>query len=53
VETGLDDLSQRSSGGNRLHRPAGDFDGRFLLNTLLNEAPAPITLLQNGQPPSK
>jgi hypothetical protein len=28
-------------------------DGRFLLNTLLNEAPAPITLLQNWQPPSK
>jgi hypothetical protein len=28
-------------------------DGRFLVNTLLNEAPAPITLLQNWQPPSK
>jgi hypothetical protein len=28
-------------------------DGRFLVNTLLNEAPAPITLLQNWQPPPK
>jgi hypothetical protein len=28
-------------------------DGRFLINTLLNDAPAPITLLQNWNPPSK
>jgi hypothetical protein len=28
-------------------------DGRFLINTLLNEATAPITLLQNWNPPSK
>ena len=28
-------------------------DGRFLINTLTNEAAAPITLLQNWKPPSK
>jgi hypothetical protein len=28
-------------------------DGRFLINTLLNDAPAPITLLQNWNPPAK
>ena len=28
-------------------------DGRFLINTLPNESPAPITLLQNWNPPSK
>ena len=28
-------------------------DGRFLINTLLNEAAAPITLLQHGNPPAK
>lgn len=27
-------------------------DGRFLINTLLNEAAAPITLLQNWNPPA-
>ena len=28
-------------------------DGRFLINTVLNEAAAPITLLQHWKPPSK
>jgi len=28
-------------------------DGRFLINTLLNEAAAPITLLQNWNPEAK
>ena len=28
-------------------------DGRFLINTLLKEGAAPITLLQNWKPPSK
>ena len=28
-------------------------DGRFLINTVLDEAAAPITLLQNWKPPSK
>ena len=28
-------------------------DGRFLINTLLNEAVAPITLLQNWNPDAK
>ena len=28
-------------------------DGRFLINTLLNEVPAPITLLQNWHPEAK
>jgi len=28
-------------------------DGRFLINTLLDEATAPITLPQNWNPPSK
>ena len=27
-------------------------DGRFLLNTVLDEATAPITLLQNWRPPA-
>jgi eukaryotic-like serine/threonine-protein kinase len=27
-------------------------DGRFLINTVLDEAPAPITILQNWKPPS-
>jgi len=28
-------------------------DGRFLINTVLNDATAPITLLQNWNPESK
>lgn len=28
-------------------------DGRFLINTVLDEAPAPITLLQNWNPEAK
>jgi hypothetical protein len=28
-------------------------DGRFLINTVLDGAPAPITLLQNWKPASK
>jgi hypothetical protein len=28
-------------------------DGRFLINTVLDSAPAPITLLQNWQPEGK
>ena len=28
-------------------------DGRFLINTVLNEASAPITLLQNWRPEAK
>ena len=27
-------------------------DGRFLVNTVLEESPAPITILQNWKPPS-
>ena len=28
-------------------------DGRFLINTVLDDAAAPITLLQNWKPPAK
>ena len=28
-------------------------DGRFLINTVLDEASSPITLLQNWKPPAK
>lgn len=28
-------------------------DGRFLINTVVDESPAPITLIQNWRPPAK
>jgi hypothetical protein len=27
-------------------------DGRFMINTVLDETTAPITILQNGKPPA-